>query len=142
MNDARIEVKGVKELQKALREIDKGLPKELAAGLAEASEIVLRAAQPLVPVRTGKAAASMKVRKQQRGASIAVGGNKAEYYPWLDFGGSVGRKKSVKRPFIKEGRYIYPTLRVKGDEVKAKVDEVIERLGRQAGFDQEGRSDK
>ena len=139
MADERIiQVRGIQDLQKALRSINKDLPKQLAAGLAEASEIVLNAARPLVPHVSGDAQASMKVRKQQRGATIAVGGTKAPYYPWLDFGGAVGRGKSVKREFIKQGRYIYPTLKDKRPEVEAKVDEVLKRLALLAGFETQG----
>ena len=135
----KITVKGIPDLQKALRQIDKDLPKELAAGLAEAAEIVVRHAKPLVPRRTGAAQGSMKVRRQQRAAAVVVGGAKAPYYPWLDFGGRVGRNKSIARPFIKAGRYIYPTLKDRDAEVKAKVDEVLERLAKQAGFETTGR---
>lgn len=138
MDDATIKVTGIVDLQRALRELDKDLPKELAAGLGEAAEIVLDAARPLVPRRTGKAAGSMKVKKQQRGAALAVGGTAAPYFPWLDFGGKVGRNRSVTRPFISGGRYIYPTLKAKDEQVKAKVDEVLERMAKAAGFDTGG----
>jgi Bacteriophage HK97-gp10, putative tail-component len=138
VDDVGVKVHGIADLQRALRDVDRDLPKELAAGLAEAAEIVASAAAPKVPRRTGAAAASIKVKKQQRAASLAVGGAKAEYTPWLDFGGRVGRGKSVSRPFIREGRYVYPTLREKDKEVRAKVDEVLERLARAAGFDTEG----
>lgn len=147
-SDAKIKVVGIPDLQKALRAIDKGLAKELAEGLAEAAEIVARAARPLVPERSGEARASIKVRKQQRAAALAVGGSKAPYYGFLDFGnlprggGGVGRSDSHPRPFIKSGRYIYPSLAKNRDEVAAKVDEVLERMAAKAGFDQEGRSDK
>lgn len=133
-NDAKVEVRGIKDLSKALREIDKDLPKELGAGLAEAAAIVADAARPKVPQRTGKAAASIKVRKQQRGAALAVGGSKAPYFPWLDFGGKTGRNNSVRRPFVPGGRYIYPTLADKREQVNAKVDEVMARLAEKAGF--------
>lgn len=140
MDEARIEVKGIKELQKSLRDIDKTLPKELAAGLAEAAQIVLSAAQPKVPYLTGAAQGSMKVRKSQRSASIAVGGTKAPYFPWLDFGGRVGPTKETRRPFLHEGRFIYPTLREKRGEVNAKIDEVMKRLAAQNGFDTTGKA--
>lgn len=139
MADETIRVAGLKDLQKALRDIDRDLPKELAAGLAEASEIVVRAASAKVPFVSGAARASMKPRKQQRGAAIAVGGTKAPYYPWLEWGGAVGRNRSVKRPFIRKGRYLYPTLAEKSPEVKAKVDEVLERLAIRAGFNTRGK---
>lgn len=138
MDSGKINVKGIPELQKALRQIDKDLPKELAAGLAEAADIVATAARPKVPVKTGAAAASIKVKKSQRSASLAVGGTKAPYFPWLDFGGKVGRNKSVRRYFLKGGRFVYPALKDKDKQVRAKVDEVLERMALKAGFEQEG----
>lgn len=133
-----IQVHGLADLQKALRQIERTLPKELGFGLAEAAKIVADAARPKVPHRTGAAQASIKVRKQQRSASLAVGGTKAPYYPWLDFGGTVGPARSIRRQFIPGGRYIFPTLKQKDAEVKAKVDDVIARLAKQAGFETEG----
>jgi phage gpG-like protein len=133
-----IQVHGLRDLRRALRDIEKTLPRELAAGLAEAADIVTKGARPKVPVRTGRAAASIKVRKSQRAAIIAVGGTKAPYFPWLDFGGKVGRGKSVARPFISGGRYIYPTLKDKDREVKDKIDEVLKRLAVKAGFETHG----
>lgn len=138
----RIEVVGVRDLQKALRQIDRDLPRELAAGLAEAAEIVAVHARRKVPVRSGAARGSIKPRKEQRGASLAVGGNKAPYFPWLDWGGRVGRGRSQVRPFIPEGRYVYPSLREKRPAVEEKVDEVLARLATRAGFETTGRSDR
>lgn len=148
-----IRVVGLADLRKALRQIEQTLPRELGAGLAEAAAIVADAARPKVPRRSGAAQASIKVRKKQGAAALAVGGAKAPYYPWLDFGGTVGRGRvaagnkqraggefggtagSVKRKVIRGGRYIYPTLREKDAEVKAKVDEVVVRLAKRAGFE-------
>lgn len=140
MDDAKLRVVGLVDLQKALRDVDKDLPKELAAGLAEAAEIVASAARAKMPQRTGRAAGAVKAKKAQRAATIAMGGTAAPYGPWLDFGGSVGRQKMTKRPFFKEGRYIYPTLRQKRAEVAAKIDEVLKEMAKKAGFDTEGKS--
>jgi hypothetical protein len=128
----------LREYQRALKKIDRDLGPELRKGLNEAAEIVVRAARPLVPVRTGRAAASMKAGSSQRGAAIKVGGTKAPYFSWLEWGGRVGRNKSVARPFIPAGRTIYPTLRTRNDEVLAKLDEVIGRLAERAGLDTSG----
>lgn len=130
----RIHVTGIRDLQAALRAVDRDLAKELRLGLNEAAQIVLEAARPKVPVRTGAAAASMKLRSTQRAAGLAVGGSKAPYFGWLDFGGKVGRAHSVKRPYIAGGRYVYPTLHDKRPEVEAKIDEVMARLAERAGF--------
>jgi HK97 gp10 family phage protein len=141
MSAATIHVKGLKELQRALKKVDKNLPRELRKALNAAADIVVDAAKPKVARRTGAAADSIKAGSTQRAGQIKVGGTKAPYYPWLDFGGSVGRGKSVSRPYLKEGRYIYPTLREKRDEVDAKVDEGLKRLAKQAGFETHGSAD-
>ncbi|HVW34043.1 MAG TPA: HK97 gp10 family phage protein [Acidimicrobiia bacterium] len=146
MADNIIQVKGITDLRKALRDISKDLAKELRVGLNEAARIVADEAATKVPRRSGAAAASIKVGSTQTAANVKVGGTAAPYFPWLDFGGSTGRghqagepgSGAVKRPFLKEGRYIYPTLAEKRDEVTKKVDEVLERLAKQAGFDTTG----
>jgi hypothetical protein len=138
-DERTVQVKGLKEFQGAIRDIDRALGGELRKGLNEAAEIVAGAARPLVPVRSGAAAASIKVGSTQRAAQIKVGGQAAPYFPWLDFGGRVGAKKTTRRPFIRAGRYIYPVLAAKRADVEAKVDEVIKRLATQAGFGTTGR---
>lgn len=140
MPDERtVQVKGLKEFQGAVRQVDKALGPELRKGLNEAAEIVAGAARPLVPVRSGDAAGSIKVGSTQRAAQIKVGGTAAPYFPWLDFGGRVGPRKTTLRPFIQRGRYVYPTLADKRPEVEAKIDEVLRRLAVAAGFDTTGR---
>jgi hypothetical protein len=127
-------VRGLRDVQKALRDVDRELGPELRKGLNEVAEIVASAARPLVPTRSGRARASIKVGSSQRAAQLKVGGTKAEYFPWLDFGGTVGRKHATRRPFIKEGRYIYPTLRKKRADVEDKLFEVVGRLTDRAGL--------
>lgn len=137
-----VQVRGLRELQRGLKQIDAELAKELRKGLNEVAEIVAGAARPLVPSRSGRARSSIKVGSSQRAAQIKVGGTKAGYFPWLDFGGSTGKghihgkafSGSVRRPFIKEGRYIYPTLARKRDEVEEKLFDVIGRLVESAGL--------
>lgn len=135
MSESRITITGIKEFQGALRKMDADLPKQLRIALNGASQLVIDKAKPKIPRRSGNAAASLKVRSSQREARIAAGGRKAPYYPWLDFGGKVGRKKSVKRPFFKEGRYIYPALRKNRDEITKVMVTAISDLARGAGLD-------
>lgn len=138
MERQRITITGIREFQKALRSMDANLPKQLRLALNKASDLVITKARPLVPTRSGRAANSLKVRSSQREARIAAGGSRAPYYPWLDFGGKVGRKNSVDRKFFKEGRYIYPTLRKNRDEVVGIMQIAIADLARDAGLDVTG----
>jgi hypothetical protein len=63
-----------------------------------------------VPRRTGRAGGTIKAASTRTEARVSEGGARAPYMPWLDFGGRVGRKNSVKRPFLKEGRYIWKSF--------------------------------
>jgi hypothetical protein len=64
-----------------------------------------------------------------------MGGKKAPYMPWLDFGGKTGIHKSVHRPFYKEGRYLYPTLgRIRPDIEKA-LGSALVAVARDAGLE-------
>lgn len=135
----RVEIQGVRDLQKALRQISKEAVKELSEGLAEVTQVVLNEARPLVDRgKTGNAQASMKVKKNQRGAQLAVGGTKAPYFQWLEWGGRTGINKSVSRPFIPEGRSIYPTLRKKSPLLRKMTDELMKKLIEKHGLETRG----
>ena len=99
---SEIKVDGLKAFAASVRKLDKEAAKGLKPALNECSTFLIAKTRPKIPTRTGRA---------------------APYYPWLDFGGRTGRKKSVVRPFIKEGRYLYPTL----GEHQAEFDKIMQR---------------
>lgn len=135
MSDA-IKIDGLRQFQKALKDVDKGFPKQLRLILNEAVNEVIDYARPEIPVKTGRARASLKARSNQRSARVAVGGTKAPYYPWLDFGGEGRRRhKPPARPFIKKGRYLYPGLDARRDEVTAIMARGMTELATAAGLD-------
>lgn len=131
----KVHVKGLEAFQRGLRQIDNGLGAELRKGLNEVAELVAVEARRHVPIKSGAAAASYKAGSSQRAAAVKIGGNKAPYVPWLEWGGRVGRNKSVQRPRVKAGRYLYPALDRNADTVLEKLDEVVARLVAQAGFE-------
>lgn len=133
--DVDIEIHGLREFQASLRRMDATLPKRLRIALNQASQVVVDDARPLVPRRSGAAAGSLKVRSSQREARVAAGGRKAPYYAWLDFGGRVGRRRSVARPFYKEGRYIYPSLSQNRDEIQRVMGRALAELAESAGLE-------
>lgn len=107
MPEDAVRIEGLREFQRGLKALDKDLPKALRLAFNEAADIVVDDARPRVTSRTGRARGTVKARSTQTAARVVGGGNRAPYYPWLDFGGRVGRRRSVKRPFLKNGRYIY-----------------------------------
>jgi hypothetical protein len=130
-----IQVAGLDDFRKSLRKMDTALPKQMRVALNQASQLVIDYAKPKIPRRSGRAAASLKVRSSQKAARIAAGGTKAPYYPWLDFGGAVGPSKGVKRAFYTEGRYIYPALRQNRDEITGVLEASLIELAKSAGIE-------
>jgi len=130
-----IKIAGIRDFQKQLKAMDRDLPKQLRIALNSASQLVIDYAKPKVPSRSGRARSSLKVRSSQREARIAAGGTRAPYYPFLDFGGSVGPGKSVHRPFYTEGRYIYPGLRLNRDKITEQLETALTELAKSAGLE-------
>lgn len=137
MSSMNIKVVGLDEFRKGLKGIDRSLPKGVRTALNDAANVLLDAVRPKVPQRSGAARASLRAQSSQTEARIAVGGPKAPYYPWLDFGGRVGRKKSVRRPFYKEGRYIYPTLAERRDDIQDVMLKAMAQLASSNGVEVE-----
>lgn len=102
-----ISVTGLRKFSRDLKKIDNDLPKALRVALNEAADVVVDHARPDVPRRSGRAQRSIKAKSTRTAVRVSGGGSKAPYYPWLDFGGRVGKDRSIRRPFLKDGRYIY-----------------------------------
>lgn len=132
----KIQVAGLRDFQRQLKAMDAGLPKQLRLALNEASNEVIDYAQPRIPRRSGAAAGSLKARSSQREARVGVGGRRAPYYPWLDFGGE-GRVKGrpAARPFIRSGRYVYKGLEVRRDRITEIMSQALTQLARDAGLE-------
>jgi hypothetical protein len=138
VTEVKVEVRGLAELGRAFRQVDAELPKELKAAFRSIAERVIERARPFIPRVSGAAAASLKPRSTAKGAGIAFGGEKAPYYPWLDFGGKVGRKRSISRPVVPGGRYVYPAIAASRDAIGREVNEAVELVAERAGFDVRG----
>jgi len=130
-----IRVDGLNVFVRNLRKLDRAVPKTMRVALNDCAEIVIGHARPKIPRRTGRAAASLQARSTATAVRVAAGGPRAPWYPWLDFGGRVGRRHSVVRPFIGEGRYIYPSLREKGAEFEAAMSRALLDAAQSAGVD-------
>lgn len=121
-----VRITGLRELQASLKAIDGDAQKELRLVLNKAVDGLVDRARPLIPSLTGKARGSLKAQSSQREARVVAGGARVPYVPWLEFGGRVGRKKSIARPFLPNGRYLFPTFKkVYPDVVSAVADGVF-----------------
>lgn len=131
----QIKIDGLAQFVNNLKKINSDLPKTLRVGFNDAAQIVIGWARPRVPHRSGKAAASIRAQSTRAAVRVSEGGARAPYMPWLDFGGRVGRGKSVKRPFIKEGRFIYAGLSAEHDKVYGAVVGALLDSARAAGVE-------
>lgn len=130
-----VKVKGLREFQASLKAMDGESQKRLRLVLNEAAELVVDHARRGVPTRTGKARGSIKMASSQREARVKAGGAKAPYYPWLDYGGRVGRGRSVARAFRPEGRYLYPAARAERARVMSVLEANLLALARETGLE-------
>lgn len=129
-----IAVEGMKDLQAALKAMDGESQKEIRVALNRVAETVVAGAARRVPVRSGRARASLKAASSQRETRVGAGGRKAPYYGWLDFGGRIGRDKSQRRPFVAGGRYIWPAVAANREALARAVDEQLKSLARSKGL--------
>lgn len=107
MPQPRVQIEGLADFRRRLRALDTNLPKGMRLVMNETSQMVIDYAMPMIPVRTGRARKSIRAASTQTSARVRAGSARAPYYPWLDFGGRVGKNRSVTRQFRRNGRYLY-----------------------------------
>ncbi len=135
-----VKVTGLREVNAALKEVERGLPKAMQVEFKAIAEVIAESARGKVPRKTGAAAGSIRARATQRGAGIAFSDSDGSvpYFPWLNFGGRVGRHGSIERSTVTPDRYIYSSILSARDETMRAVDDAVKKVAGQAGFDTEG----
>lgn len=133
---AKLQVDGLRQFQRSLKEVDAGFPKMLRLVHNGAAQLVIDYARPRMPSVTGAARSSLLARSSQRDTRVAMGGRKAPYAPWLDFGGQ-GRVhgRPPQRPFIKDGRYVYAGVNANRDRITQIMADGYAQLARDAGLE-------
>lgn len=130
-----IKITGLAEFNRNLRKISSELPKELRLANNEVAQIVVDWARPKIPADSGAAAKSLKVQSTRTEVRVRGGSRRVPYYPWLDFGGRVGRQRSVRRAFYSDGRYIYPALSANRDRMLTTYANTLVELVRRHGLE-------
>lgn len=133
-----VAVEGLAELRKALGQIDKQLPKDLRKRLKVVADEVADDARRRVPVKTGRARASVKSGVSGNRAYVQEGKAEVAYMGWLDFGGTLkpvgGRKNTIVRARPKGGRFLYPAVAAKKDRIVEGATQAFEDTARQLGL--------
>jgi hypothetical protein len=132
-----VRVEGLAQFSRNLRKLDRDLPKALRLANNEAADLVVGETLPAIPQRTGRARRSVRKASTRTAVRVRAGGARAPYYPWLDFGGRVGKGRSVIRPFDKHGRYLYAGyFRLRGSgEFERVLSEALVGVAEQAGIE-------
>lgn len=130
----KVQITGLREFESALKKLDAGLMPELKAQFLGIANRIAGIIAGKVPVLTGAAAGSVTAHGTLKGAQITAGGARVPYYPWLDFGGSVGRGKANLRPFVPEGRYMFPVIHSEREATEAAAKDALRIVARSAGF--------
>lgn len=133
-----VRVTGLREFRRGLRELDRAAPRALRLANNEAAQLVVDTARPMVPRRSGRAAASVKVRSSQAVVRVVSGGPRAPYMPWLDYGGKVGKNDTASRPFQPDGRYVYPAFRRVRGEFETVLQTALRRIADETGVTLDG----
>jgi hypothetical protein len=116
-----VKVKGLRELQKALREYDRDLAKEVRERLRDVGRVVQQGAAQLLAPISPASAQTFKVRVRQRGVAVEQ---------------SKGRTTGLRPDFgvLQMNRALLPALDAHGSEVEQKLDDMLDNLGKKAGF--------
>lgn len=138
MQELKVEVGGLAQLSRALKAVDSEGPKQLRIGLNSVADLLVDRTRPKIPSLTGAARRSLVARSTRTSARVAFGGRKAPYTPWLDFGGK-GKQpgRPAPRPFYREGRYVYPTLREIRPQIEKMLQESISAVVRSVGLQED-----
>lgn len=138
-----IKIEGLREFQRALKDMDGESQKKLKVVLDQAAQAVVGGASRRVPVgKTGLARKSLRAQSSQREAKVVGGSRKVPYYGFLDFGnkpgggrGGVGRRDSNPRRFIERGRYMYPAFDANRESIYKALQKSIVQLAQEVGLE-------
>jgi len=116
-----VRVRGLRELNRAFKQVDADLRKELRRELREAGALVADEARSLFEPVDPASAAGYKVRVRQRGVAVEQSRRRTTgLHP--EFG------------LLQMDRALLPALDDKQDEVVAKVEDILDHVGDAAGF--------
>lgn len=124
----RINVKGLKETQRALRKLeDKNLQKELREAHKRAAEMAAAAGKAEAPKLTGKLAASIGARASQRSASVKAGTGKRVPYAGVIHYGWPGHS-------IEPNEFLYRGINKKQKQIRTAYEQELKRVLKKAGL--------
>lgn len=120
-DDVSVTVVGADELRRGMVLLAGDLSKNTRDYLDEVARRRADATVLIVPRVTGRLAGSVTVTRTSSGANVSIGNEGTPYAGWVEFGGTRGR------PYISEGRYLYPVALADRAQVDRDVTTTTER---------------
>ena len=102
--DTRVEVHGYEELADGSRALARKIAENAPRALQSAAGTAASAARGRIPRVSGRLASSVHTGASRDAAFVGFGDG-VPYAGWIEFGGSRGR------PYVAEGRYLYPAAK-------------------------------
>ena len=125
-----VTVAGMKALRRDLNKMSDDVSGPVYAAIKqagrEAAEPVAARARASLPHVTGALAGDVRVSGTKTGAAVRMGRVKIPYAWWIEFGGS--RPDHSSRPFVRDGRYLFPAAVGLADQAAARYSEALDRI--------------
>jgi Bacteriophage HK97-gp10, putative tail-component len=123
-----VQVVGLKSLMRDLKKLSDPRAGALVKAMQEAGR---RAAEPIAEAlrsaypkgKTGRLRGSVRVTASRTGAAVRVGRKSIPYAGPVDFGGYPG-----DRAFIKDGRYLYPTMHAHQADAVHRYEQAVGKV--------------
>lgn len=131
----RIVIAGLKEFAAAAKKADRALGPAIRRALNRAGDLIVAYARSRYPRVSGRAVGSVRSASTQRAVRVREGGNRAPWAPWRDFGGRAGRGRGVRLPFRSRGRFLYPGLDARRQELRDVISQGLDEVAEQAGWE-------
>jgi len=116
MADEGIRVSGVDELRRGTRELTGRIEAKANNTLEGTATYRGSMVQAAVPRVKGWLAASVNVAPIENRFDVSIGDDRTPYAGWIEFGGTRGR------PYMPEGRYLYPIAMAAQGSVKHEME--------------------
>lgn len=121
-----IKVEGLKETIRDLQAL--GVEKQAFVDInLEAAQILMAAASPLIPVRSGKLAGTMRASKTVQYAQVSLGRASVPYAAPIHYGWFYDRNNFIKKN-IKPNPFLSKALAQNYDEIIKRYNESVQKV--------------
>ena len=99
----KVEVHGVEELFRGTDKLVGRIVDITPEAFEKIANLAVAQVRVKMPSKTGRMRDSVRAARQKKRVLVRAGKAKVPYMGWMEFGGTRGR------PYIGQGRYLYPT---------------------------------